>query len=147
MRVRAHVRGWCMDISARVLSCSSTSNFCITKTSDLTPAPCVSVSPCGQGKKSVLSHDRRLCGPLTGSLATLFHNLSRNKKRAPRAMVVPTVFLCVMDASLPVVGTSTRRREGGYPDISGPLRPPGGVEVWRTSVLGMACVSVFSVCL
>lgn len=33
------------------------------------------------------------------------------------------------------------------PDLSGPQRPPVGVEVWRTSVLGMTCVSVFSVCL
>lgn len=28
---------------------------------------------------NVLSHDRWLCRPSTGSLATLFHNLSRNK--------------------------------------------------------------------
>lgn len=34
-----------------------------------------------------------------------------------------------------------------HPVLSGPQRPPRGVEVWRTSVLGTACVSVFSVCL
>lgn len=33
------------------------------------------------------------------------------------------------------------------PVLSGPQRPPRGVEVWPTSVLGTACVSVFSVCL
>lgn len=52
-----------------------------------------------------------------------------------------------LDASFACSGYKHRAKGGGTPSISGPLRPPGGIEVWRTSVFGTACVSVFSVCL
>lgn len=52
-----------------------------------------------------------------------------------------------MDASFACGGYEHAAKGRERPVLSGPQRPPRGVEVWPTSVLGTACVSVFSVCL
>lgn len=39
--------------------------------------------------ESVLCHDDRLCGPSTGSLAALFHNLTRNRNQVELSTRLP----------------------------------------------------------
>ena len=140
------VRGWHMDIS--VLEFFPV-ELLYNKNIRFDTCTLCLVSPCGQGKKKkVYFHMTEGCVGLQQEAWRHCFTISpETRSEHPALWCADRVFVFVMDASLPVVGTSTRRREGGYPDISGPLRPPGGVEVWRTSVLGMACVSVFSVCL
>lgn len=90
------------------------------------------------------AHGRWLRRPATGSLA-VFHNLCRKREVCTRATVRRPLAAQRMPACLWWVRARGEGRE--RPVLSGPQRPPRGVEVWPTSVLGTACVSVFSVCL
>lgn len=120
-----------------VLSC-----LVITKQQTDTCTLCL-VEPCGQGKMYFHMTDGYV-GPSTGSLASVFHNLARNKNWVPALWWAVRLFCngCQLACS-----GYTHGVEGGLPQHKWTPETSWRVEVWRTSVLGMACVSVFSVCL
>lgn len=116
-----------------------------------TCAPCPILTSVLWSGQSV--HGRWLRRPPTGSTSA-FRNLCRNEKRVPTRALLCSALRG--SAAVRSLRNGCQLACGGYeheakgrerPVLSGPQRPPRGVEVWRTSVLGTACVSVFSVCL
>ena len=67
--------------------------------------------------ENVLCHDDRLCGPSTGSLAALFHNLTRNRNQVKLStrlpFTAPPHSLMPCHEYQPAARAGTRRREGG----------------------------------
>lgn len=152
LRVRVCV---CANVSMRALSCLPHRIVMFKKkkkkrSASLTPAPPSLVKPqsCGQGKMYFLMTDGSV-GLQQEAWLQCFTIYLETRTERPHCSTLSAS--SAMGASLLVSGYKHKTEGGGggggEPNISGPLRPPGGVEVWRTSVLGMACVSVFSACL